>query len=217
MVHRGGPGYALPVGLNTNLLNRLRYTLWAPGYDLIATRFTPLRRRSLALLDPKLGEHLLIVGGGTGCDLPLLPQGVHVVCTDLTPAMLDRARRHARPEVEFAVMDGHALEFEADRFDAVVLHLILAVIPDPVRCLREAARVLKPGGRIAVLDKFVPDREQVPWWRRVANLATNLLATDITRRLGDIVTASGAPLRVAHDERAGWSGFFRVVLLRKDA
>ncbi|HLA79410.1 MAG TPA: methyltransferase domain-containing protein [Vicinamibacteria bacterium] len=203
------------MGLNTNLLNRLRYTLWAPGYDLVGRRFNPARRRSVALLDPKPGERLLIVGGGTGCDLPLLSDGVRVVCTDLTPAMLDKARRHARPGIEFAVMDGHALEFEAESFDAVILHLILAVIPEPARCLGEAARVLKPGGRIVVLDKFVPDRERVPFWRRIANLATNLLATDITRRLGDILAASGAPLRVAHDEPVGVSGFFRIVLLRK--
>jgi ubiquinone/menaquinone biosynthesis C-methylase UbiE len=114
-------------------------------------------------------------------------------------------------------MDGQALEYEDGSFDAVLLHLILAVIPDPARCLAEAARVLKANGRIGIFDKFVPDRESVPLWRRVANLATNLLATDITRRLGDILTASGAPLRVVHDESVGVLGFFRIVLLRKDA
>lgn len=204
------------VGLNTNLLNRLRYTLWAPGYDLIGRRLDPLRRRSIGLLDLKAGQRLLIVGGGTGCDLPLLPEGVRAVCTDLTPGMLEKARRRARPGVEFAVMDGQALEFEEASFDAVLLHLILAVIPDPARCLAEAARVLKAGGRIAILDKFVPDGASAPLWRRAANLATNLLATDITRRLGDILTASGAPVRVVHDERVGVRGFFRIVLLRRN-
>lgn len=205
------------MGLNTNVLNRLRYTLWAPAYDLVGRRFDPLRRRSIELLALKPGERVLIVGGGTGCDLPLLPHGVQVVCTDLTPAMLEKARRHARPQIEFAVMDAHALEFEDGSFEAAILHLILAVIPDSARCLSEAARVVKPGGRIVVFDKFVPDRESVPLWRRAANLATNLLATDITRRLGDILAASGAPLRVAHDEPVGATGFFRLVLLRKDA
>jgi len=205
------------VGLNSNLLNRLRYTLWAPGYDLVGKRFDPLRRRSIGLLALRPGERLLIVGGGTGCDLAFLPAGVQAVCTDLTAAMLDKARRRARPGIEFAVMDGQELEFEDGSFDAVILHLILAVIPDPARCLREAARVLKAGGRIAVFDKFVRDRESVPLWRRLANLATNLLATDITRRLGDILAASGAPLQVAHDELVGVSGFFRIVLLEKHA
>ena len=204
------------VGLNSNLLNRLRYTLWAPGYDLVGKRFDPLRRRSIGLLDLRPGERVLIVGGGTGCDLPFLPAGVLAVCTDLTAAMLDKARRRARPGIEFAVMDGQALEFEDGSFDAVLLHLILAVIPDPARCLAEAARVLRAGGRIAVFDKFVPDRQSVPLWRHAANLATNLLATDITRRLGDILAASGAPLQVTHDEAVGVSGFFRIVLMRKE-
>ena len=52
-------------------------------------------------------------------------------------------------------MDGHSLAVPRAAFDAVVLHLILAVIPDPVRCLREAARALRPGGRVVVFDKFV--------------------------------------------------------------
>ncbi len=52
------------MGLNTNVLNRLRYTLWAPGYDLVGRRFDRLRRRSIELLALKPGERVVIVGGG---------------------------------------------------------------------------------------------------------------------------------------------------------
>lgn len=201
--------------VNTNALNRLRYTLWAPGYDLVGNRFEPLRRRSIELLGLLPHERVLIVGAGTGSDLPLLPENVTVVATDLTPAMLEKAERHRRPGVDLEVMDGHALEFEDASFDAVILHLILAVIPDPARCLSEASRVLRPGGRITVLDKFVRDGERPSVLRRLANAVTGLLATDITRRLGDIVLASGAPLRVVHDESTVL-GFFRIVLLAKE-
>jgi len=71
--------------------NRSRYTLWAPIYDFVA-RFGRQRRRSLALLDLRPGERVLLVGAGTGSDLPLIPPDVEVLATDLTPAMLDRAR-----------------------------------------------------------------------------------------------------------------------------
>jgi ubiquinone/menaquinone biosynthesis C-methylase UbiE len=194
--------------------NRLRYTLWAPLYDFVA-RFGRQRRRSIGLLGLQPGERVLLVGAGTGADLPLIPAGVEVLATDLTPAMLDRARPRVRPGIELRVMDGQALDLPSDSFDAVILHLILAVIPDPAACLREAARVLKPGGRIALFDKFLPDGARPGLPRRLANAITGTLFTDINRRLGDILKRSGAPLRIEHDEPAMLGGAFRIVLLRK--
>jgi ubiquinone/menaquinone biosynthesis C-methylase UbiE len=194
--------------------NRIRYTLWAPFYDWIA-RFGRQRRRSIALLDLKPGERLLIVGAGTGADLPLIPPGVEVLATDLTPAMLDRARPRARPGVELRLMDGQALDLPDESFDAVILHLIVAVIPDPAACLREAARVLRPGGRIAVFDKFLPDGARPHPLRRLFNVAASALFSDVNRKMGEILQASGAPLRVEHGEPALFGGAFRILLLRK--
>lgn len=199
---------------DTTTWNRWRYTVWAPIYDAVA-RFGRQRRRSLALLELRPGERVLVVGAGTGADLPFIPAGVEVLATDLTPAMLARARSHVRPGVELRVMDGQALDLPDASFDAVILHLIVAVIPDPVACLREAARVLKPGGRMAVFDKFLPDGAQPSLPRRAANALTSLLFTDINRRFGDILAASGAPLRVEHDEPALFGGMFRILRLVK--
>jgi phosphatidylethanolamine/phosphatidyl-N-methylethanolamine N-methyltransferase len=194
--------------------NRLRYTLWAPFYDLVA-RFRRQRRRSIALLGLRPGERVLVVGAGTGADLPLIPPGVEVLATDLTPAMLARARPRVRTGIELRVMDGQALDLPKESFDAVILHLIVAVIPDPAACLREASRVLKPGGRIAVFDKFLPDGERPSAARRLANVVTGTLFTDINRRLGEILERSGAPLTIEHDEPALLGGAFRILLLRK--
>lgn len=194
--------------------NRLRYTVWAPVYDLIA-RFGRYRRRSIGHLALHPGERVLIVGAGTGADLPYIPLGVSVLATDLTPAMLDRAP--VRAGVETRVMDGQKLELPDAAFDAVILHLILAVIPDPAACLREASRVLKPGGRIAVFDKFLPDGARPSLPRRALNRVTGLLFSDINRRMGDILKASGAPLSVEKNEPALFGGMFRIILLRKGA
>jgi phosphatidylethanolamine/phosphatidyl-N-methylethanolamine N-methyltransferase len=83
-----------------------------------------------------------------------------------------------------------------------VLHLILAVIPDPALCFAEAGRVLRPGGRIAVLDKFVAEGQKVSIARRLLNRVTSPIATDITRRLDEIIRDSGVVVRAAGGEAA---------------
>jgi phosphatidylethanolamine/phosphatidyl-N-methylethanolamine N-methyltransferase len=197
-----------------NRWQRVRWSLYAPAYDLLIGLHRQ-RQRSLALLSLKPGEHVLIVGAGTGADLPQIPAGVHVLATDLTPAMLVRARRHARAGVEFAIMDGQHLKLPDESFDAVVLHLVLAIVHDAPACLREAVRVLKSGGRIVVFDKFLGDGRRASWLRRLVDLATRAVGSSINCRLGDILAASGARLVVEHDEPALLGGLFRIIVLRK--
>jgi phosphatidylethanolamine/phosphatidyl-N-methylethanolamine N-methyltransferase len=183
----------------SNTWQLFRYSLWAPHYDRV-TKLHAQRRRSIELLDPRPGERLLLVGCGTGADLPLIPEGVRVLATDLTPAMLRQARKRARPEHELRVMDGLALDLPDGTFDAAILHMVLEVIPDPARCLSEAARVLRPGGRIAVFDKFLPDDDRPGLLRRAGLALLDLVFTSTNRRMGDILERSGAPLEVMVDE-----------------
>lgn len=154
---------------------------------------------------------------GTGADIPHLPAGVHVTATDLTPAMVERTRclaaRLGRP-VDARVMDAQALDLADESFDAVLLHLILAVVPDPLAALREAERVLRPGGRATVLDKWVPEGAHPSLARRAANRVARVVATDITRQLGPLVARTS--LTVDHRETLGM-GFFSLAVLRKPA
>jgi phosphatidylethanolamine/phosphatidyl-N-methylethanolamine N-methyltransferase len=203
--------------INALVWNRARYTLLAPVYDVVAG-FGAQRRRSLALLAARPGERVLIVGCGTGGDLPYLDAGAQVTAVDLTPAMVERTRRRAAAlgrAVDARVMDAQSLEFADASFDAVVLHLILAVVPDPAAAIREAERVLRPGGRAVVFDKWVADDREPSLFRRAGNLVANLVATDITRRLGPLVAATS--LRLEHREPTGLGGFFSIALLRKPA
>lgn len=195
-------------------VHRMRWTLWAPMYDVVVG-FTKQRKESIRRLGLRPKEKVLIVGAGTGRDLPLLPLDVNILATDLTPAMLQRARVRAHHGVELRILDAQALDLPDASFDAVILHLILAIVPDPARALSEAARVLRPGGRLAIFDKFLGDEERPGLARRLVNPFARLLATDINRRLSDIVAASGAPLTKRYDVPAGFGGFFRIVGLEK--
>lgn len=196
----------------SNAWLRFRYTLWAPHYDRV-TRFPRERRRSIQLLDLRPGERLVIIGCGTGADLPFVPAGVEVLATDLTPAMLRQARAHARPGVEFQRMDGLALDLPDGSYDAAILHMVVEVIPDPVGCLREAARVLRPGGRLAVFDKFLPEGPRPGLLRRAGLALLDFCFTSTNRRMGEILARSGAPLAVEHDEPA--VGSYRHLILRR--
>ncbi len=196
----------------SNAWIRFRYSFWAPHYDRV-TRFPRERRRSIELLALRPGERLLIIGCGTGADLPFVPTEVEVLATDLTPAMIRQAEAHARTGIEYRVMDGMALDLPDGGFDAAILHMVLEVIPDPVRCLAEAARVLRLGGRLAVFDKFLPDEASVGPLRRAGLALLDFVFTSTNRRMGEILARSGAPFVVERDEPS--VAAYRHLLLRR--
>jgi phosphatidylethanolamine/phosphatidyl-N-methylethanolamine N-methyltransferase len=196
--------------------NRLRYTAWAPAYDAIARAagFDTARRLSIDRLRLASGDRVLIVGAGTGLDLDFLPSNVDVTAIDVTPAMLKHLERRAASSgrsVIVRTMDARQLAFPDSSFDAVVMHLILAVMPEPERGVREAVRVLKRGGRIAVFDKFLGDEERPSLRRRLLNTIAKPLFSDLNRRLGPLI--AGTTLVIEHDEPVAFGGTYRVVTL----
>lgn len=202
--------------INNNSWNKFRYTLYSPVYDKIVKVFKRSRKRSIDSLNIKSDEKVLIIGAGTGSDLEFLPKGCFITATDITPAMIEKLKKKNdlyNHQLEAMVMDGQKLDFKNNVFDKVILHLILAVIPDPVACLREAERVLKPGGEIAVFDKFIQNKSRVTSMRKMLNVITNFFFSDITRNIDTIVTQTS--LKKITDEPANFGGNFRLVRLKK--
>jgi ubiquinone/menaquinone biosynthesis C-methylase UbiE len=201
----------------TNRWNRFIYRLWAPIYDQTVNRlFIAGRRQAFEVVDVQPGESILLVGVGTGADLPLLPQAVWAVGLDLSLDMLARARTKLpglHRDVTLVRGDAQAVPLKEASFDVVVLNLILSVVPDARACMQSALRALKPGGRIMIFDKFLPNQGQLTVRRRVLNTFSTVLGTDINRRLSDIVT--GSLLAIVRDEPSIMGGMYRVILLTK--
>jgi ubiquinone/menaquinone biosynthesis C-methylase UbiE len=199
-----------------NPLLRLSYSAIAPLYDLVIERpMRQARERSLRALPQETSGHVLLSGVGTGLDLPLLPSLHRYSALDFNAAMLDRARcRSAEREIDFVLGDSMALPFPDAHFDHVVLHLIVAVVPHPEHCLSEAARVLKPGGTVVLLDKFLQPRQLAPL-RRMLNPLTRRFATRMDVVFEELLVAVPG-LRVVSDEPMLAGGWFRGIVLRKD-
>jgi len=203
-----------------NQLLRLSYSLIAPIYDLaISGPLRAARTRSLRALPVNRAGKVLVSGIGTGLDLPLLPKLHHYTALDFNAAMLSRARLRGANlhgeslQVDWVLGDSMALPFPDAHFDHVVLHLIVAVVPQPVQCLGEAARVLKPGGTIVLFDKFLKPNK-LALLRRALNPLSRRIATRMDVVFEEVLSAV-PQLQLVSDVPLLAAGWFRGIVLEK--
>ncbi|MBL4844661.1 MAG: class I SAM-dependent methyltransferase [Planctomycetes bacterium] len=133
---------------------RAHWDQFAPLFEERMESTTVLLAREL-IAQLHLGEAsaLLEVGAGAGAAArvaaALLPAGARHVVTDLSPEMVRRARAKLSEGAEVREADACALDFPDASFDRFLCNLNLMLVPDADAALREAARVLKPGGLAA--------------------------------------------------------------------
>lgn len=142
---------------------RLQRRVQRYGWDLAAADYEALWQRQLAPAQAAMleaaalapGERVIDVACGTGIVSAAAARAVgasgRVLGIDIAEQMVEAARQRALPQARFMRMDGEALDGIADAsFDVALCALGLMYLPAPERALREMARVLLPGGRVAL-------------------------------------------------------------------
>ncbi|NQU60895.1 MAG: methyltransferase domain-containing protein [Rhodospirillales bacterium] len=144
--------------LDDATIDRLINRLESRGKDAV---FTRLFDAYVARMRLSPSAQILEIGCGTGVVVRTLARregfSGRVTGIDQSPAFIETARRLAAEEgldqhVEFRVGDAHALEEEDGRYDAVIIHTVVSHVTDPLSVLREAARLVRIGGMVAVFD-----------------------------------------------------------------
>lgn len=133
------------------------YALWAPIYDAVCGPIMVKGRRAAAAAARSWGGDILEVGVGTGLSFDDYDATTAITGIDLSAPMLEKARAKMAsgryPWVkDVRLMDAHRMEFADATFDCVVAQFVITLVARPEQVLSECHRVVKPGGRIILVN-----------------------------------------------------------------
>jgi demethylmenaquinone methyltransferase/2-methoxy-6-polyprenyl-1,4-benzoquinol methylase len=164
------------------------------------------RRALIDAVAPEPGMRILDVASGTGMvAFALAARGAEVVGLDQSEAMLGgaRARLQRTPalagRLSFMLGEAESLPFGDAEFDALSFTYLLRYVDDPVATMRELARVVKPGGRIAMVEFGVPsDRTLRGLWRIHTRVGLPLIGRAVSREWYDVGRFLGPNIEQFH-------------------
>lgn len=133
------------------------YARWAPIYDAVCGPIMVNGRRAAAMAARKHGGRILEVGVGTGLSFDDYDAPTEITGIDVSAPMLAKARAKMAsgryPHVRGVhLMDAHAMDFADATFDCVVAQFVITLVENPEQVLSECHRVVKPGGRIILVN-----------------------------------------------------------------
>ena len=188
----------------------------ARRYDLLNDllslgRTKAWRKVASSIIEPKSGMRILDIAAGTGSSSrPLADAGADVIPLDFSKGMLDAGRKR-HPDLAFTQGDALALSFKDNEFDVTTISFGLRNTSNTLKALQESLRVLKPGGRMVVVEFSQPTnkifrviymrylmRALPPIARKVSSnpdayvyLAESILAWPNQSGLAQLMTAAG--------------------------
>lgn len=175
---------------------RARYDRNARFYDLMESvvegKFSSWREELWSRVQ---GKQVLEIGVGTGKNIPYYPAGGEVIAIDLSPKMLEQARKKAASEgadVKLLEADAQELPFPDANFDTAIATFVFCSVPDSVLGLKELRRVLAPGGQLLLLEHVLSHKPLLESLMHLFNpVAVRMSGANIDREAVENVWRAG--------------------------
>lgn len=202
-----------------NQWNELIYKLWSPFYDKFfnSGKFLEARKKIFQGENFVENQNILFVGVGTGADLELIRhEKFNITAIDYSNDMLEKAKvKFKDTSIQFLKMDAQNMSFKDNQFDIVVGSLVLSVVPNADKCIKEMIRVLKPKGKIIIFDKFSPKEKNLSPLKKSIRPIIRLLGTDIGVNFETLYEKNKEILTVKEDTPIMFNGMYRKIIIKK--
>ena len=160
-----------------------------------------MKRFRRQVIDRVSGPRVLEVGVGTGINLPEYAADLDIEAIDLSPRMLERARRRRgiRAHVHLQEADVQRLAFADASFNTVVATCVFCSVPDPVLGLKELCRVLRPDGHAVFLEHVRPGGRRLGAFFDRLDPLVSRAGPHINRRTVENIRAAGFTIETEQD------------------
>lgn len=192
------------------------YDFWAWSYDATFGRLVHTRQcRAVEELRLRPGQRILDLGIGTGMTLQQYRDDVTIVGVDLSAGMLAKAAKKAKEHdlrhCQLVQADAMRPPFAERSFDHVIMTHTVSVVSDPAALMAWARRLVKPGGRIVILNHFQSTLRPMAWLESAMNPLFVKLGWRSNLSLEECLTGTG--LEVLYQYKLSLVDVWQIVVL----
>ncbi len=187
------------------------YNIFIHFYDFVDFFFKPQKERLITEINRLQSGKLLDIGVGKGSFLTRINKH-QLVGVDISEKMLQSVRKIDTLVIKLHLMDGANLNFEKEQFDYLIISHVIAVTNHPSLILKEAKRVLKPNGKLFILNHFTPNN-----WLQYVDKCFNPIARIFHFRSYFKISDLEIPPNIILEKKIsfGWFDYYNLLIYRK--